>query len=346
MSSTVGQVDNVYRAYELQARDGFDSLNQVERRSRTLAADEVRVRVRAVSLNYRDLLIARGAKHFPKPSIPISDGAGEVIEVGASVTRLRVGDRVAANFFPTWIDGPLSDAHHTAALGAAADGMLAEEVVLHEAAWVQLPAHLSFDEGATLPCAGLTAWHALFEATHTKPGDTVVIQGTGGVSLFALQLARAAGANVIATSSSESKRARVRALGASEVIDYSTVTNWGQRVRELTNGNGADTVIEVGGAGTFDQSVTALRYSGTLSLIGVLTGVTGNVSTLAILQRLIRVVGIYVGSRRMFEAFNAALSASNIHPVIDTTFDFADARSAYEHLASARHFGKVVIRLP
>ena len=336
----------MYRAYALQPREGFDALTQVERTARPLGSDEVRVRVRAVSLNYRDLLIARSAKHLPKPSIPTSDGAGEVIEVGANVTRLHVGDRVAANFFPTWVDGPLSDAHHAAALGAAADGMLAEQVVLHESAWVQLPAHLSFEEGATLPCAGLTAWHALFEATNTKPGDTVVIQGTGGVSLFALQLARAAGANVIATSSSESKRARVRELGAAEVIDYSTVSQWGQRVRELTNGAGADTVIEVGGAGTFDQSVTALRYGGTLSLIGVLTGVAGNVSTIAILQRLIRVVGIYVGSRRMFEAFNAALSAAKIHPVIDATFDFAEARSAYEHLASARHFGKVVIRLP
>ncbi len=335
-----------FRAFELQKREGFDALTRTERTEHPLAAGEVRVRVRAVSLNYRDLLIARAAQHFPKPSIPVSDGAGEVLEVGAGVTRLRVGDRVAANFFPTWVDGPLTDAHHAAALGAAADGMLAEQVVLHESAFVHLPEHLSFEEGATLPCAGLTAWHALFEATQTKPGDTVVIQGTGGVSLFALQLARAAGANVIATSSTESKRARVRELGACEAIDYTTVAKWGQRVRELTHGNGADTVIEVGGAGTFDQSVAALRYSGTLSLIGVLTGVAGNVSTGAILQRLIRVVGIYVGSRRMFEAFNAALTASRIHPVIDRVFAFDEARAAYAHLAGATHFGKVVIRLP
>ena len=335
-----------FRAFELQKREGFDALTPCERNARPLAPGEVRVGVRAVSLNYRDLLIARAAQHFPKPSIPVSDGAGEVLEVGAGVTRLRVGDRVAANFFPTWVDGPLTDAHHAAALGAAADGMLAEQVVLHESAFVHLPEHLSYEEGATLPCAGLTAWHALFEATQTKPGDTVVIQGTGGVSLFALQLARAAGANVIATSSTEAKRARVRELGASEAIDYTTVKNWGQRVRELTQGAGADTVIEVGGAGTFDQSVASLRYSGTLSLIGVLTGVAGNVSTGAILQRLIRVVGIYVGSRRMFEAFNAALTASKIHPVIDRVFAFDEARAAYEHLAGATHFGKVVIRLP
>lgn len=338
-------MSETFTAYELQPREGFAAVTQTTRARAALPAQHVRVRVRAVSLNYRDLLIAGRAAQFPRPSIPVSDGAGEVIEVGAGVTRWRVGDRVAANFFPTWQDGPLSDAHHAAALGATADGMLAEEVTLHESSWVRLPEHLSFAEGACLPCAGLTAWHALFDAAQVRPGDTVVVQGTGGVSIFALQLARAAGARVIATSKDAGKRERVRALGASDVIDYVSEPLWGAKVRALTHGEGATLVVEVGGVGTFDQSVVALRYGGTVAMVGVLTGVVGPVNTGALLQRLIRVAGIYVGSVRMFEAFNAALAANRIVPVIDRVFGFDQARNAYEHLASATHFGKVVIEV-
>lgn len=334
------------RTYLLERRPGLDALTLAERPSRALGPHEVRIRVRAVSLNYRDLLVLKRAAsgELARPTVPCSDGAGDVVEVGAAVTRFGLGARVAANFFPTWLDGPLSDAVHAAALGGTVDGMLAREVVLHEDALVALPAHLSYEEGATLPCAAVTAWHALFEATSVRPGDTVLVQGTGGVSLFALQLANAAGANVIVTSSSAAKRERALALGAVATIDYATTPQWGAEVMKLTGGRGADVVVEVGGPGTFDQSVAALRYGGTMSLVGLLTGRTGPVNTSAVFNRAIRIAGIYVGTRRMFESLNRALEARTIRPVVDAVFAFDDARRAYEHLESGRHFGKVVIR--
>lgn len=333
------------KAYELHPREGLDSLVLVDRAPPALGDHDVRVKVRAVSLNYRDLVMARIAGKRTKPVIPASDGAGEVVAVGAAVTRVKVGDRVAANFFPTWIEGGLRQTHHDHALGGSIDGMLAEEVVLHESSWVQVPAHLSFEEASTLPCAGLTAWHALFEATTTKPGDVVVVQGTGGVSIFALQLARAAGATVIATTGSPAKKARLAPLGASSVIDYKETPAWGAAAFAASGKDGADVVVEIGGAGTFDESVKALRFGGTLSLIGVLAGVQGNVNTHAVLHKTVRVQGVYVGSVKMFEDFNAALTAAKIAPVIDRTFAFDETRAAYAHLASGAHFGKVVIKL-
>lgn len=333
------------RAYELQPRDGFDALTLVERAPAALAPTDVRVRVRAVSLNFRDLTIARGAKKRKAPVVPASDGAGEVIEVGAQVTRYQVGDRVAAAFFPTWQAGALSDYHHANALGGTRDGMLAEEVVLPESAWVRVPARLSFEAAATLPCAGVTAYHALFEAAQLRPGDVVVVQGTGGVSMFGLQLAKAAGARVIVTSSSAAKRERALALGADHVIDYKADLAWGESARKWTGGRGADIVIEVGGPGTFDQSVAALRYGGTMSILGVLTGVRGEVNTYGVFHKALRIAGIYVGSVAMFEGFVRVLEASQIEPVIDRTFGFAEAKDAYAHLASAAHFGKVVVRV-
>jgi NADPH:quinone reductase-like Zn-dependent oxidoreductase len=261
------------------------------------------------------------------------------------VTRYKVGDRVAASFFPRWFDGAMSDAAHSAALGGSHDGMLAEEVVLPEPAWVRLPARLSFEAAATLPCAGVTAYHALFEATQLRPGDTVVVQGTGGVSIFGLQLAKAAGARVIVTSSSAAKRERALAMGADHVIDYKAEPKWGDAARAWTGGRGADVVIEVGGPGTFDQSVAALRYGGTMSLLGVLTGTKGEIQTYGIFHKGLRVAGIYVGSVAMFEGLIRALEARQIEPVVDRTFGFGEARAAYEYLASAQHFGKVVIRV-
>jgi len=333
------------KAYELQPREGFDALTLVERPSPALGANDVRVRVRAASLNYRDLSVARGAKKRERPIVPLSDGAGEVVEVGAGVKTFAPGDRVAASFFPTWQDGPLSAAHHAAALGGGQDGMLAEEVVLPASAWIRLPAHLSLEQGATLPCAGLTAHHALFEAASTKPGDVVLVQGTGGVSIFGLQLAKAAGARVIVTSSSAAKRERAKALGADEVLDYRADPKWGDSARALTGGRGVDVVIEVGGPGTFDQSSAALRFGGTMSLVGVLTGLKGEVSTYSILHKTLHVAGIYVGSMAMFERFVRALEATRIEPIIDKVFAFGDARAAYSHLASGAHFGKVVVRV-
>jgi NADPH:quinone reductase-like Zn-dependent oxidoreductase len=333
------------RAYELHAREGFDALTLTDRPSPSLSPGEVRVRVRAVSLNYRDLGVARRARARKTPIIPVSDGAGEVVEVGADVTALKVGDRVAGSFFPTWLDGPLSDAHHDRALGGGVDGMLAEEVVLPATSWIPLPAHFSFEQGATLPCAGVTAWHALFEATHVAPGDVVLVQGTGGVSMFGLQLAKAAGAKVIATSSSAAKRERLAALGADHVIDYVANPAWGEAAKAWTGGRGVDAVLEVGGPATFDQSVAALRYGGTMSLLGVLTGTKGEINTYGIFQKTLRVAGIYVGSVAMFQRLVRALEVNRLEPLIDRAFAFEQAKEAYAHLASGAHFGKVVIRI-
>lgn len=333
------------RAYELQARDGFDALTAVERPNLTPKAGEVLVRVRAVSLNYRDLIVLRGAKARKQPLIPVSDGAGEVIAVGAGVTRLRAGDRVAAAFFPNWQSGLLSDAHHASALGGGQDGMLAEQVVLPEHACLKLPAAVSFAAAATLPCAGVTAYHALFHAASLKPGQTVLLQGTGGVSIFCLQLARAAGAQVIITSSSADKRARAQKLGAAHTLDYKADPKWGESAKQLTQGQGVDLVVDVGGPDTFDQSVAALRYGGSMSILGVLTGTQGKINTYAVFHKMLRVAGVYVGSIAMFEELLAALEHNRIEPVIDRSFRFEEARAAYEYLASAQHFGKVVITL-
>ena len=334
------------KAYELHPHEGFDALTIVERKTKDLSPHDVRVRVRAVSLNFRDLVVARGAQKLKSPIVPASDGAGEVVAVGSAVTRVRAGDKVAASFFPTWIDGELSAEHHAAALGAGqSDGMLAEEVVLPEHSWVKTPEHLSFEQAATLPCAGVTAYNALFEAARLRAGDTVLVQGTGGVSIYALQLAKAAGARVVVTSQSAEKRAKARALGADHVIDYKETPAWGEAVHAWTGGRGVDVAVEVGGPGTFDQSVASLRYGGTVSLLGVLTGTKGEVNTYAIFHKAIRVAGVYVGSVGMFEGLNRAVAASTIQPVVDRSFAFDEAKAAYAHLASAKHFGKVVIRV-
>jgi NADPH:quinone reductase-like Zn-dependent oxidoreductase len=335
------------KTWELQARPGFDALTPGERPSPGVGAGEVKVRVRAVSLNYRDVLIARGAeKTLRSPRVPASDGAGEVVAVGPGVTRWKPGDRVMANFFPHWVDGELNDAHHASALGGAgADGMLREEVVLPEHSWVRMPAGYSFEEGATLPCAALTAWQALFEVTSLRPGETVLLQGSGGVSVFALQLAKAAGARVLMTSSSADKAKRLRELGAEEVIDYRADPRWGERAWALAGGRGVDHVVDVGGQATLDQSSAALRYGGTLSMLGVLTGGRGEVDLHSIFRRRQIVRGVYVGSVSMFERLVAALASTGIRPVIDRTFAFDDARAAWEHLASGRHLGKVVVSL-
>jgi NADPH:quinone reductase-like Zn-dependent oxidoreductase len=268
-----------------------------------------------------------------------------VIEVGSAVTRHAVGDRVAAAFFPYWQSGDLSDFHHAHALGGSQDGMLAEQVVLPETSWLRMPARLSFEAAATLPCAGVTAYHALFEAARLRAGDVVLVQGTGGVSIFGLQLAKAAGARVIVTSSSAAKRERAIALGADHVIDYKAEPTWGESARTWTGGRGVDIVIEVGGPGTFDQSVAALRYGGAMSILGVLTGVRGEVNTYGIFHKALRIAGVYVGSISMFEGLVRALEASKIEPVIDRVFGFGEVKDAYAHLASGAHFGKVVVRV-
>jgi NADPH:quinone reductase-like Zn-dependent oxidoreductase len=327
------------KAYELIPGEGP---TLVDRADAALGPRDVRIRVRAASLNYRDVVIARVSKNRV---VPLSDGAGEVVAVGAEVTRFKAGDRVASSFFPTWVDGTIDAAHHKAALGGSRDGVLAEQITLPDTGVVALPDYLSFEQGATLPCAGLTAWHALHEASRVRMGDTVLIMGTGGVSIFALQLAILAGARVIATTGSPDKAARLKQLGASVVIDYKQTPQWGDAVRDAAGGAGVDLAIEVGGAGTFDQTVKALRFGGEMGLIGVLAGTKAQIDTHAILHKSLHVHGIYVGSQTMFERFTRALETTRLAPLIDRVFPFAETRAAYDYLASGSHVGKVVIRV-
>lgn len=333
------------KAYELQGGFGFDALRQVERPEPRPAAGQVVVELRAWSLNYRDLLLIKGL-YNPKqrlPLTPLSDGVGRVIAVGAGVSRVKTGDRVAGIFMQKWIDGELTEAKGKSALGGAIDGLLAERVIFDEQGVVPVPEHLSDEEAATLPCAAVTAWHALVTAGGIKGGDTVLIQGTGGVSLFALQFARARGARVIATSSSDAKLARAAQLGASDGINYKTVSDWEKRVRELTGGVGVDHVVEVGGAGTLGKSLQAVRMGGHISLIGVLAGF-GQVDPLPILMKGICVQGIFVGSRAMFESMNGTIALHQLRPVVDRVFGFYEFPEALRYMESGSHFGKIVVR--
>src|SRR5262245_4970076 len=334
------------KAYRLHEFAGLKGFRLDELPSPTPGPGQVLVRVRAVSLNYRDLLIANGI-YNPKiklPLIPCSDGAGEVLVTGTGVTRFKPGERVTANFMPTWVSGPIDESKARSALGGGVDGMLAEEVVLPDEALVRIPPHLSFEEASTLPCAGVTAWHALVVGGGIKPGDSVLTQGTGGVSIFALQFSRLAGARVIATSSHDAKLAKTRELGAADGINYKTSPDWDVKAKELTSGKGVDHIVEVGGAGTLEKSLRAARQGGHIALIGVLSG-QGQVDPRTILMRSIRVQGIFVGSRSMFEDMNQAITANRMHPVIDRIFEFKDAIEALEYMASGSHFGKLVIRV-
>jgi NADPH:quinone reductase-like Zn-dependent oxidoreductase len=335
------------KAFRLHHFGGPDGLQADEVADLTPGPGEVMVRMRAVSLNYRDLLVSRGL-YNPKlkfPFVPVSDGAGEVQAAGAGVTRFRPGDRVAASFMPDWVEGPPDEAKARTALGAGGVGLLAEQAVLPEHGLLSIPPHLSLEEAATLPCAAVTAWNALFETGSVKPAETVLVQGTGGVSLFALQFARLAGARVIATSSSDEKLAKARALGADDGINYKSTPDWDKRARELTGNRGVDHIIEVGGAGTLARSMRAIRVGGHIALIGVLSGHAAEVNPMPILMKTIRVQGIFVGSRTMFEAMNRAIEAAKLHPVVDRVFDFDQTPQALRHLESGAHFGKVVIRI-
>lgn len=335
------------KAFRIHAFGGPENLHLDEMPQPTPGPGQVLVRVRAASLNFRDLLVLGGRynKKLPLPAIPLSDGAGEVAAVGAGVTRVKVGDRVAAIFMQSWLAGRPTEEDAKSALGGAIDGVLAEFAVFPETGLVHLPDALSFEEGATLPCAAVTAWNALFESGSVKAGDTVLVQGTGGVSLFALQFAKLAGARVIATSSSDQKLERVLNLGAASGINYKATPEWGDRARELGDGRGVDHVVEVGGVGTLPQSLRAVRMAGQVSLIGVLTGGAGEVNTAQILMKHVRVQGIFVGSRAMFEAMNRAIRAHDLHPVIDRAFPLEETPDAYRHMESGAHFGKIVIRL-
>jgi NADPH:quinone reductase-like Zn-dependent oxidoreductase len=334
------------RAYQLpKGGVGVDALVQVERPEPKPAHRQVMVKVKACSLNFRDLAIARGSYRMPVHDnlVPLSDGAGEVIETGPGVTRVKAGDRVAGNFFQRWSGGqPTADAHKSA-LGGGIDGMLSEYVVLEEDGVVKIPAHLSLDEGATLPCAAVTVWHAIMEHARLKAGDTILLQGTGGVSVFGLQFAKAMGIRAIITSSSEEKLKRAKLLGAAFGINYKTTPDWDKAVMEFTGGLGADHVVEVGGAATLTRSFMALRVGGKVTMIGGLSGGATELNPGLIFSRRANVQGISVGSTQMFEAMNRAIEVSAVKPVIDKVFPFAEAKAAYHHMASGAHFGKIVI---
>jgi NADPH:quinone reductase-like Zn-dependent oxidoreductase len=335
------------KVYEIRDRFGLDALQVAERPQPQPGHQEVLLKVRAASLNYRDLLVVKGLYNpkMPLPRVPVSDAVGEVVGVGPGVTRVKAGQRVAGIFMQKWLCGELTEAKARSALGGAIDGLLAEYAVLHEDGVVTVPDHLSDEEAAALPCAAVTAWHGLVAEGQVRAGDSVLAQGTGGVSLFALQFARLSGARVIVTSSSDDKLKRALGMGAADGINYKATPEWGERVRELTAGRGVDHVVEVGGAGTLGQSLRAVRLGGRISLIGVLSGATGQVNPLPVLMKNVRVQGIFVGSREMFEAMNRAIALHRMRPVVDRVFPFAEAPAAFRYLESQAHFGKIVIRM-
>jgi NADPH:quinone reductase-like Zn-dependent oxidoreductase len=333
------------RAYQLPQGTGVDALVKVDLPRPKPSTRQVLIRVVACSLNFRDLAIALGTYRMPTKAnvVPLSDGAGEVVEIGLGVSRVKLGDRVAGCFFQRWIGGPPSTDTHSSALGGGIDGMLREYAVVEEDGIVKLPAHLSFEEGATLPCAAVTAWHALVEHARIVAGQSVLVQGTGGVSIFALQFARLMGAQVIVTSSSDEKLARASELGATHGINYKATPEWDKAVVELSEG-GVDHVVEVGGPGTLARSLRAVRIGGKITLIGVLSG-AAEINPMLIFSRRANVQGISVGSMQMFEAMNRAIATSGLTPIIDKIFSFDDAPAGYRYLQSAQHLGKVVIRV-
>lgn len=322
---------------------GKNTIDVVDVLEPVVGPNEIKVRVKAASLNYRDILNLQFSK---KEIIPFSDGAGEVVEVGDDVTDFVVGDRVTGLFFPTWIEGNLNQTIKSIARGGGkTDGMLAEFVVDDQKSFISFPEHLTYEQASTLPCAGLTAWHGLFEhGQPAKEGQTVLIQGTGGVSIFALQLAVAHGVKTIVTSSSDEKLETAKKMGATHTINYRKTPDWDAEVLRLTDNIGVDMVLEVGGAGTFEKSMTAVKVNGVISSIGVLSGLEGKVNSSLIVAKSLQIFGIYVGSKAMQCRFHSALSEYSIMPVIDRIFGFDEATDAYAYQKSGSHLGKVVVK--
>ena len=322
---------------------GIDSLEFVERPTPAPGPGEVLVGVRAISYNFRDLLMIKGF-YNPKlalPRIPCSDGAGEVVAVGAGVSAWKPGDRVAGIFMQNWLDGPLTAVKMKGALGGDTDGMLTDYVVLKESGLVRIPDHLSFQEAATLPCAAVTAWNAL-SAGDVKPGSTVLIQGTGGVSIFALQFAKLRGARVLGTSSSDQKLERAAGMGLDAGINYREDPDWDRWAIEETGGEGVDLVVEVGGMGTLGRSLRAIRPGGVVAQVGVLTGAAEMFPIPLILHKVAHIQGIYVGSRRDFIEMNRAISLAELRPVGEE-FHWTQAREVLERMEEGSHFGKLVL---
>lgn len=326
------------QGYSLQLREGAPL--------RAPGPNEVLVRVRATSLNRRDISILRG--FYPvgprETVVPLSDGAGDVVAIGAGVTRFKVGDRAVATFFQRWLSGRVPPEASASALGGQLDGMLAEYVTLHEDGLLPIPEYMSHEDAATLPCAAVTAWSGLVTRGRMQAGDNVLLQGTGGVSMFGLQLAVAAGARAFITSSSAEKLERARKLGAAGAVNYKDTPEWAKAIRELTGGAGVHQIVEVGGVGTLPQSLAAVAGGGHIALIGGLGGFGGDIPAVALIGRNASATGITVGSRADFEALNAFMTRHRIKPVIDRTFAFAEAAAAYAHMEGSSHFGKIVIR--
>ena len=334
------------KAYEIQ-QFGIDNLATVERDEPTVGATEVLVKFHAASLNFRDLMMVEGW-YNPKlkmPVVPFSDGAGEVVATGERVSKWKIGDRVSPIFMQGWIDGEIDFEKARTALGGDRDGVLREFGAFDENALVRIPDHFSYEEAATLPCAGVTAYHALFESGKMKPDDTVLLQGTGGVSIFALQLASVYGCRTIITSSSDEKLARAKEFGADDLINYKEREDWDRAVLELTEKRGVEQVVEVGGAGTMQRSVNAVKMGGHIAVIGVLSG-KGDFNPATILMKSVKMHGIFVGSRQMFEQMNLLLCQHHhLKPVIDRTFEFGEVKAALAFMKAGAHFGKIVVKI-
>ncbi|MFQ3666783.1 MAG: NAD(P)-dependent alcohol dehydrogenase [Sphingomonadaceae bacterium] len=331
------------KAMRLRHPAGIDNLKLEEMDPpRDPGPGEIRVRIRASSLNYHDYIVVVGGIPTPDGRIPMSDGAGDVTAVGEGVSEFAVGDAVVSTFFPNWLDGAPVPGGFAGVPGDGADGYAVEEVVRPVTAFTRVPQGYSHAEAATLTCAGLTAWRALVTEGRLKAGDTVLVQGTGGVSIFALQFAKAMGATVIATSSSDAKLERLKALGADHLINYRAVPDWGRKAAELAGG-GVDHVVEIGGAGTLPESITAARIGGHIALIGVLAGYAGPVPTVQLMAKQIRLIGITVGTRREQLDMVRAVEANGIRPVIDRHFPLAELGAAFRHQESGAHFGKIAV---
>ena len=333
------------KAFEIN-EFGIENLTLTERDEPKPKETEVLVKFHAASLNYRDLMMVKGF-YNPKlktPIVPLSDGAGEVVAIGESVTKWKVGDRVSPIFMQGWVDGEIDYAKAKTALGGDLDGCLREFGVFGENGLAAIPEHLSYEEAATLPCAAVTAHNALMVSGNIKIGDSVLLQGTGGVSIFALQFASVYGCRTIITSSSDEKLNRAKELGANDLINYKEREDWDKAVLDLTEKRGVDHVVEVGGAGTLQRSVNAARTGGHVAVIGVLAG-KGDFNPATILMKAVKMQGIFVGSRQMFEDMNRLISQHSLKPVIDKTFAFDEAKDALKHMESASHFGKIVVKI-
>lgn len=335
------------KAYEVR-EFGIDALALTNRDKPEPSTGEVLVRFRAAALNYRDIMVISGTYNprMKLPVVPFSDGAGEVAALGEGVIKWKVGDRVCPIVVQHWLEGEASEAKRRTSLGAVArwDGVLREFGAFDEHSLVRIPEHLTFEEASTLPCSAVTAWNALVVSGRLKAGDRVLTLGTGGVSIFALQFAKQHGARVIATTSCDEKAAKLKRLGADEVINYKTRDDWDTAVLEITGKRGVDHVIEIGGAGTLAKSLKAVRIGGHVALIGALSG-PGDFDPISVFMKAVRIQGIFVGSKQMFEDMNRAIAVDQIKPVIDRVFEFDQAREALKYMQSGAHFGKVVVRI-